>query len=92
MSNADKTILRSKMATLMEKISPVDALIPYLCSRHLLCEVTKAYVIAPKTSDLKINRLVDILMTKENGLTDFCSVLRESGYSFIADDIEGMQK
>lgn len=89
MSNADKTILRGKMATLMENIKPVEGLIPYLCSRHLLCEVTKAYVIAPKTSDLKINRLVDILMTKENGLIDFCSVLRDGGYSFIADEIEG---
>ncbi|XP_048769572.1 uncharacterized protein LOC125675809 isoform X2 [Ostrea edulis] len=88
MSNADKTILRGKMATLMENIKPVESLIPYLCSRHLLCEVTKAYVIAPKTSDLKINRLVDILMTKENGLIDFCSVLRDGGYSFIADEIE----
>ncbi|XP_061176137.1 uncharacterized protein LOC133185095 [Saccostrea echinata] len=88
MSKTDRTILRSKMAILLESVNPVEALVPYLCSRHLLCEVTKAYVTAPKTSDLKINRLVDILITKENGLTDFCSVLRDGGYDYIAQDIE----
>ncbi|XP_062577118.1 uncharacterized protein LOC134238984 [Saccostrea cucullata] len=88
MSRTDRTILRSKMAILLESVNPVEALVPYLCSRHLLCEVTRAYVTAPKTSDLKINRLVDILITKENGLTDFCSVLRDGGYDYIAQDIE----
>lgn len=86
MSNAHRKVLKSKLACLVENIQ-TEPLIPSLMSSNVLCDVTKAYVTAPKTRDQRINRLVDVLMTKEKGLLVFCEVLRTTGYQFVADEI-----
>lgn len=86
MSNAHRKVLKSKLTYLVENIQ-TEPLVPSLMSSNVLCEVTKSYVTAPKTRDQRINRLVDVLMTKERGLLVFCEVLRTSGYQFVADEI-----
>lgn len=88
MSNAHRKVLRSKLTFLVDNIQ-TEPLIPSLISNNVLCDVTKAYVTAPKTRDQRINRLVDVLMTKEDGLFVFCEILRNSGYQFVAGEIEG---
>ena len=88
MPNVHRKILKSKMSFFVENIQ-VEQLIPSLVSYNVLCDVTKAYVSAPKTRDQRINRLVDILMTKHEGLTVFCQALREAGFQFVADDLSG---
>lgn len=90
MSNAHRKVLKSKLTYLVENIQ-TEPLVPSLMSRNVLCDVTKSYVTAPKTRDQRINRLVDVLMTKERGLLVFCEVLRTSGYQFVADEILGKQ-
>lgn len=88
MSNAHRKVLRSKLTFLVDNIQ-TEPLIPSLISNNVLCDVTKAYVTAPKTRDQRINRLVDVLMTKEDGLFVFCEILRNSGYQYVAGEIEG---
>lgn len=88
MSNAHRKVLRSKLTFLVDNIQ-TEPLIPSLISNNVLCDVTKAYVTAPKTRDQRINRLVDVLMTKDDGLFVFCEILRNSGYQFVAREIEG---
>lgn len=88
MSNAHRKVLRSKLTFLVDNIQ-TEPLIPSLISNNVLCDVTKAYVTAPKTRDQRINRLVDVLMTKDDGLFVFCEILRNSGYQFVAGEIEG---
>lgn len=90
MCDAHRKVLRSKLTYLVENIQ-TEPLIPSLISNNVLCDVTKAYVTAPKTRDQRINRLVDVLMTKEKGLFVFCEILRKSGYQFVAHEIEGKQ-
>lgn len=90
MSNAHRKVLKSNLTYLVENIQ-TEPLVPSLMSRNVLCDVTKSYVTAPKTRDQRINRLVDVLMTKERGLLVFCEVLRTSGYQFVADEILGKQ-
>lgn len=90
MSNAHRKVMKSKLACLVANIQ-TEPLIPSLMSCNVLCDVTKAYVTAPKTRDQRINRLVDVLMTKEKGLLVFCEVLRTTGYQFVADEILGKQ-
>lgn len=89
MSNAHRKVLKSKLACLVENIQ-TEPLIPSLMSCNVLCDVTKAYVTAPKTRDQRINRLVDVLMTKDDGLFVLCEILQNSGYQFVADEIKGM--
>ncbi|XP_078317432.1 uncharacterized protein LOC111104650 [Crassostrea virginica] len=86
MPNVHRKILKSKMSFFVENIQ-VEQLIPSLVSYNVLCDVTKTYVSAPKTRDQRIYRLVDILMTKDEGLIVFCQALREAGFQFVADDI-----
>lgn len=88
MSAAHRKVLRSKLTYLVENIQ-TEPLIPSLVSKNVLCDVTKAYVTAPKTRDQQINRLVDVLMTKDDGLFVFCEILRNSGFQFVAHEIEG---
>ena len=88
MPNVHRKILKSKMSFFVENIQ-VEQLIPSLVSYNVLCDVTKAYVSAPKTRDQRIYRLVDILMTKHERLTVFCQALREAGFQFVADDLSG---
>ena len=88
MPNIHRKILKSKMSFFVENIQ-VEQLIPSLVSFNVLCDVTKAYVLAPKTRDQRINRLVDILMTKDEGLTVFCQALQEAGFYFVAEEISG---
>ncbi|XP_061176136.1 uncharacterized protein LOC133185094 [Saccostrea echinata] len=87
MSNVHKKILKSKMPFLVDNLQ-LEPMLPSLVSQNILCEVTKAYVTAPRTVDQKVNRLVDVLTTKEDGLSSFCHVLQESGYKFVADEIK----
>ena len=88
MPNIHRKNLKSKMSFFVENVH-VEQLIPSLVSYNVLCDVTKTYVAAPKTRDQRIYRLVDILMTKDEGLTVFRQALREAGYQFVADDISG---
>lgn len=76
------------MAYLVDNIE-IEPLIPYLLSCNVLCDVTKPYVTAPLTIDQRVNRLVDVLITKEKGLFDFTEVLQKCGLKSVADELSG---
>ncbi|KAK3092975.1 hypothetical protein FSP39_009565 [Pinctada imbricata] len=87
MPQKHKDILNEMTEYLVNNLVDIDILMPQLISGNVLDDRTKPYVTSPRTRDQRSMRLLEVLETKEHGMTMIIDVFNKTGHEFLSEKI-----
>lgn len=93
MDTSHKQLLEDKLDYLYENMEDVVILLPLFLEKETITPAQALYIETPAFCKQRIERLIEVLVTRENGYHSFCEALKLSGQTTLAKfvrDINGM--
>jgi hypothetical protein len=84
MNTTHKKLLEEKLDYLYENMEDVVILLPLFLEKETITPVQAMYIEKPSSCRQRIERLIEVLVTREDGYHSFCQALELSGQTTLA--------
>lgn len=87
MNTEQRILLEGNLDYIYNHMKDVIILLPALLEKTTLNTAQASYIEAPRSCRQRVERLIEVLVTKDTGFDDLCEALDLSGQTCLADHL-----
>lgn len=91
MNTEQRILLEGNLDYIYKHMKDVIILLPALLEKTTLNTAQASYIEAPRSCRQRVERLIEVLVTKDTGFDDFCEALDLSGQTCLADHLRNLE-
>lgn len=91
MNTEQRILLEGNLDYIYNHMKDVIILLPALLEKTTLNTAQASYIEAPRSCRQRVERLIEVLVTKGTGFDDFCEALDLSGQTCLADHLRNLE-
>lgn len=91
MNTEQRSLLEANLDYIYKHMKDVILLLPALLQKTTLSTAQASYIEAPRSCRQRVERLIEVLVTKDTGFDDLCEALDLSGQTCIAEHLRNLE-